>query len=250
MSSVFEVNETAKVRLNNNNVISLPYVFTYTDITNGNQVITRSGTVAANGTVTETITIPRDTTSGRLSVVVNGGNPPSLGIVLSCDEAVVPTPGSSEKSQSTTSSTVVSSVSRSQTTVISQNIGARLSAVGTPAGAATGGSTSGGGIGTGSGSAGNSNDNDTNANLVYDPAYHRSATNLTDDDNALRRIAMMGSFDSSTGEGMHMLGLGPTDQGNKGGASGVDGRSAFETASPFTIWGHGSYTSVDNDYVN
>ncbi|WP_287000058.1 hypothetical protein, partial [Thalassospira sp.] len=108
--------------------------------------------------------------------------------------------------------------------MISQNIGARLSAVGTPAGAATGGSTSGGGIGTGSGSAGNSDDNDTNANLVYDPVYHRSATNLTDDDNALRRIAMMGSFDSSTGEGMHMLGLGPTDQGNKGGASGVDGR--------------------------
>ncbi|MET4733002.1 outer membrane autotransporter protein [Thalassospira sp. MBR-102] len=249
-TSAFEVNETPKVTMTNNNGVGIPYVFTYTDSANGNQVITRSGTVAASDTVTETITIPRDTTGGRLSVLINNGVVPSLLLDISCAEAVAPTSGSSEKSQSTTSSTVVSSVSRSQTTVISQNIGARLSVVGTPAGAATGGSTSGGGIGTGSGSAGNSNDNDTNANLVYDPAYHRSATNLTDDDNALRRIAMMGSFDSSTGEGMHMLGLGPTDQGNKGGASGVDGRSAFETASPFTIWGHGSYTSVDNDYVN
>ncbi|MCK2165855.1 autotransporter outer membrane beta-barrel domain-containing protein [Thalassospira xiamenensis] len=236
--------------MTNNNGVGIPYVFTYTDTTNGNQVITRNGTVNANDTVTETITIPRDTTGGRLSVAINGGNPPTILLDISCDEAVAPTPGSSEKSQSTTSSTVVSSVSRSQTTVISQNIGARLSVVSTPAGASTGGSTSGGGIGTGSGSVGNSDDNDTNANLVYDPAYHRNATNLTDDDNALRRIAMMGSFDSSTGEGMHMLGLGPTDQGNTGGASGVDGRSAFETASPFTIWGHGSYTSVDNDYVS
>jgi len=236
--------------MTNNNGVGIPYVFTYTDTTNGNQVITRNGTVNANDTVTETITIPRDTTGGRLSVAINGGNPPTILLDISCDEAVTPTPGSSEKSQSTTSSTVVSSVSRSQTTVISQNIGARLSVVSTPAGASTGGSTSGGGIGTGSGSVGNSGDDDINTNLVYDPAYHRNATNLTDDDNALRRIAMMGSFDSSTGEGMHMLGLGPTDQGNTGGASGVDGRSAFETASPFTIWGHGSYTSVDNDYVS
>jgi len=248
--SAFEVNETPKVTMTNNNGVGIPYVFTYTDTTNGNQVITRNGTVNANDTVTETITIPRDTTGGRLSVAINGGNPPTILLDISCDEAVTPTPGSSEKSQSTTSSTVVSSVSRSQTTVISQNIGARLSVVSTPAGASTGGSTSGGGIGTGSGSVGNSGDDDINTNLVYDPAYHRNATNLTDDDNALRRIAMMGSFDSSTGEGMHMLGLGPTDQGNTGGASGVDGRSAFETASPFTIWGHGSYTSVDNDYVS
>jgi len=249
-NKAFDVNETPKVRMTNNNGSGLPYVFTYTDIANGNQVITRSGTVNASDTVTETITIPRNTTSGQLSVVINNGNPPQILLDVSCDAAPETTPETSGKGQSTTSSTVVSSVARSQTTVISQNIGARLSAVGAPAGTATGGSTSGGGIGTSSGSVGNSDDNDTNANLVYDPAYHSSTTNLNEDDRGLRRIAMIGNFDSSTGEGMHLLGLGPTDQGNVGGASGVDGRAVFATASPFTIWGHGSYTSVDNDYVS
>ncbi|HIM38444.1 MAG TPA: autotransporter outer membrane beta-barrel domain-containing protein [Methylophaga aminisulfidivorans] len=245
VNSAHEVNETPKIKLTNNNGYGLPYVFTYTDIANGNQTVTRNGTVNANDTVTATITIPRDTTSGRLSLVVNNGNAPILSIELSCDEAVEPVPGTTEKSQSTTSSTVVSSVSRSQTTVISQNIGARLSAVGTSAGTATGGSTSGGG------SVGNSGDNDSNADFFYDPAYHRStSSSLTEDNNGLRRIAMMGSFDSSTGQGMHLLGLGPTDQGNSGGASGIDGRSAFTTTTPFTVWGHGSFTSVDNDYVN
>ena len=247
-TSAFEVNEMPKVTMTNNNGVGIPYVFTYTDSANGNQVITRNGTVNANDTVTTTITIPRDTTGGRLSLLINNGVVPSLSLGISCDEAVAPTPGTPEKTQSTTSSSVVSSVSRSQTAVISQNIGARLSAIGTPSGAATGGSTPSGGIGRES--IGNSSDNDTNANFVFDPDYHRSNNSLTDGDNGLRRLAMMGSFDSSTGQGMHLLGLGPTDQGNSGGASGIDGRSAFTTTTPFTVWGHGSFTSVDNDYVN
>ncbi|MDP2697043.1 autotransporter outer membrane beta-barrel domain-containing protein [Thalassospira sp.] len=240
----FEVNETASISLTENNGTADTYTFTYTDIANGNQTITRNGTINIGGMVNETITIPRNTTSGRLNLVINTGG--QTAVTLSCNEAVEPSPETEtpESSESTTSSTVISSVSRSQTTVIAQNIGARISAVSTPAGTATGGST-----GIGSGSTGTSDNDDANANLVDDPAYHRHTTSLTKDDNGLRRIAMMGSFDSSTGEGMHMLGLGPTDQGNTGGASGVDGRSAFATASPFTVWGHGSYTSVDNDYV-
>ncbi|MFH1804475.1 MAG: autotransporter outer membrane beta-barrel domain-containing protein [Pseudomonadota bacterium] len=73
---------------------------------------------------------------------------------------------------------------------------------------------------------------------------------LTDRDDALRRMAMMGSFDSSTGQGMPILGLGPANMGDVGGANGIDGRSTFATKTPFTVWGHGSFTSVDSDYVN
>lgn len=247
----FEVNEKATARLTNNNLSDVPYVFIYTDITNGNQTVTRSGTVNAGDIVTETITIPRDTTSGRLSLTINSGAPPSLATALSCDEAVdpPPEPETPESSKSTTSSAVISSVSRSQTTVLSQNIGARFSAVNTPAASATSGWTSGQGTGTSGRGLGNNNYDDTNANLFEDPAYYRQV-NSTNGYDGLRRIAMMGSFDSSTGEGMHILGLGPKDQGNNGGGSGVDSRSAFATPAPFTIWGHGSYTSVDNDYVS
>ncbi|MDP2698743.1 autotransporter outer membrane beta-barrel domain-containing protein [Thalassospira sp.] len=134
--------------------------------------------------------------------------------------------------------------------MIQQNIGARVSAVtGAVGGSATGtvGTNTGGAVGTGgtSGTGGTEPANFTDS-LTYDNSN-------TDREDALRRFAMMGSFDSSTGLGLAALGLGPTDQGSDsgvGGASGVDGRSALESASPFTVWGHGSFTRVDNDYVS
>jgi len=61
---------------------------------------------------------------------------------------------------------------------------------------------------------------------------------------------MMGSFDTSSANGLGALGLGPTDEGQPGGAGGVDGRTALDTTSPFAIWGNGSFTSVDNDFAN
>ncbi|ODN65567.1 autotransporter outer membrane beta-barrel domain-containing protein [Methylophaga muralis] len=243
----FEVNETASVSLTENNGTADTYTFIYTDIANGNQTITRNGTINIGGTVNETITIPRNTTSGRLNLVINSGG--MTAVTLSCDEASDPTPETPQSSKPTTSSAVVSSVSRSQTTVLLQNIGARLSAVSTPADYATSGWTSGQGNGTTGRGFGNNNDNATNANLFDDPAYYHRA-NSTTGYEGLRHIAMMASFDSSTGEGMHMLGLGPREQGNAGGASGIGGRSSFVSALPFTIWGHGSYTSFDNDYVS
>ena len=160
----------------------------------------------------------------------------------------------SNTSDETTSKNAISSVSRSQTTVIQQNIGARVSAV---TGAAGSGAAGGAG---GAGSAGDGADSPTDddtTNLMgnltapfSDNNRTRSSNSITDGGDALRRMAMMGSFDSSTGAGLTALGLGPTDQGMNGGTNAMDGRSTLNTPSPFTVWGHGSFTSLDNDYVS
>ena len=154
-------------------------------------------------------------------------------------------PVAASTSSASTTSAVIGAVSRSQTTVVQQNIASRVSSV--------------------TRAANNSNTNNVPGltSSIRETSPHRTSLtditaddddrntdNITDRNDALRRIAMMGSFDSSTGLGMQMLGLGPTDQGDVGGADGIDGRAAFDTATPFTVWGHGSFTSVDNDYVN
>ncbi|WP_297022755.1 autotransporter outer membrane beta-barrel domain-containing protein [Thalassospira sp.] len=156
---------------------------------------------------------------------------------------------------------MTSAVSRSQTTVIQQNIGSRVATV-----------------------ISNSNVNTINPEAVggnpvrnglADPLavredeypYHQmqlsgEVSMVVDDDyddddhgdtrDMMRGLAMRASFDSSEIAAdlarENALALGPTDQGAIGGASGVDGRAAFADASPITVWGRGSFTSVDNDY--
>lgn len=229
----FEAGEKATVVLNETNGNSPSYTFTYTDIANGNTVITRSGTLDPNGTVTEDITIPVDTASGRLSVSMTA----TLVTHLSCAEAPPPAPGSGN-TDATTSPSVVSAASRAQTSLISKNIGARFSAIG--------GTGNRGNRSVGNGGFGSRGSDEVDASFAYSPAYRRDA-GMVGEDRAMRRFAMMGSFDSSTGWGMNMPGLGQADLD---GSAAVAGRSAFDTASPVTVWGHGTYISVDNDYVN
>ena len=165
-------------------------------------------------------------------------------------------------SKETTSKAVTSAVARSQTTVIQQNIGARAATVTGRAGAGTVGA-GGGGAGTGgggaeagsTGGAGGPDGNDDGNSFTQ--AGFANPFNVLYDTNrdtrdVMRRLAMTSSFDSSVmaANMAHesALALGPTDQGTVGGASGVDGRAALANTSPITVWGHGSYTSVDNDY--
>ncbi|MFC4234587.1 autotransporter outer membrane beta-barrel domain-containing protein [Thalassospira xianhensis] len=221
------------------------YTYTYTDNINAaNSRSATAGSTTTGDTVTLTIQIPADTTSGKLFINASGTTA-RYNMTATCVAGTEPVAEAEElKSSASTTSAVVNAVSRSQTTVIQQNISARVSSV----------------IST----ANNTNTNtdnvpDRTASMVETGTHRTSLTgttpdddrnSITDGDDALRRMAMMGSFDSSTGKGMQMLGLGPTDQGDVGGASGIDGRSAFATTTPFTVWGHGSFTSVDNDYVN
>ena len=174
-----------------------------------------------------------------------------------------PATGVSYESE-TTSKGVTSAVARSQTTVIQQNTGARVATVIGSAGAGTTGSTGGNnGTGTnGSGNAGTGQDgvvDDKNSftqagtQAGFATPFGTRNDNNRDSRDVMRRLALSSSFDSSVMAADfardHALALGPTDQGTVGGASGVDGRSALANASPITIWGHGSYTSVDNDYA-
>ena len=219
------------------------YTYTFTDnITPTNSRSATAGSTVTNDTVTLTIQIPADTTSGKLFLDATGSTA-RYDMTATCIAGSEPVAAST--SSASTTSAVIGAVSRSQTTVVQQNIASRVSSV--------------------TRAANNSNTNNVPGltSSIRETSPHRTSLtditaddddrntdNITDRNDALRRIAMMGSFDSSTGLGMQMLGLGPTDQGDVGGADGIDGRAAFDTATPFTVWGHGSFTSVDNDYVN
>ncbi|MEQ8390174.1 MAG: autotransporter outer membrane beta-barrel domain-containing protein [Thalassospira sp.] len=242
-SSAFSANEIAKITFTHAAPAStINYTFTYTDNNNAanSQTIT-TGSSENGDTITLSFEIPADTTDGVLRFEGVGA---TYNMTGACALKVEPAASSS----ASTTSTVIAAVSRSQTTVVQQNIASRVSSV--------------------ISAANNSNTNNVpgltssmretgphRTSLIDTTADDegRNSNSITDRDDALRRIAMMGSFDSSTGEGMQMLGLGPTDQGDGGdvgGAAGVDGRSAFATTSPFTVWGHGSFTSVENDFVS
>jgi len=243
-NEVFSAWEVAKVTFTHQSGNSPNnYTFTYTD--NDNAANSRSvtpGSTIIGDTVTLTLQIPADTTDGKLSIKAIGA---TYNMTATCVAGTEPVAEAEElKSSASTTSAVIAAVSRSQTTVIQQNISARVSSV----------------IST----TNNANIDNVPARTVsmVETAPHRTSptdttphddrntNSIIDRDDALRRMAMMGSFDSSTGKGMNLLGLGPTDQGNTGGASGIDGRAAFATTTPFTVWGHGSFTSVDNDHVN
>ncbi len=240
-NEVFSAWEVAKVTFTHQSGNSPNnYTFTYTDNDNAaNSRAVTPGSTIIGDTVTLTLQIPADTTDGQLFIKALGA---TYNITATCVAGSAPVAAST--SSASTTSAVVNAVSRSQTTVIQQNISARVSSA----------------IST-TNNANIDNVPARTASMVETgphrtsptdttPDDDRNTNSITDQDDALRRIAMMGSFDSSTGQGMQMLGLGPTDQGTTGGASGIDGRSAFATTTPFTVWGHGSFTAVDNDHVN
>lgn len=235
VSSAFSANEVAKVTFTHVAPAStVNYSFTYTDNDDAanSQTIT-TGSSENGDTITLSFEIPADTTNGVLFFQGVGA---SYNMTGACALKAEPAASSS----ASTSSAVINAVSRSQTTVIQQNIAARIASLSD--------NTANTGLGN-SGIGGLDTPETDNTNLVDMPLKKRK-NSITDRDDALRRMAMMGSFDSSTGQGMNLLGLGPTDQGDTGGASDIDGRAAFATTSPFTVWGHGSFTSVDNDHVS
>ncbi|WP_404426346.1 autotransporter outer membrane beta-barrel domain-containing protein [Thalassospira australica] len=227
------------------------YTYTYTDNINAaNSRSATAGSTTTGDTVTLTIQIPADTTSGKLFINASGTTA-RYNMTATCvagTEPVAETEDEEEsKSSASTTSAVINAVSRSQTAVIQQNIASRVSSAISPTNNPNTDNVPGPTTLTGETGPHRTSLIDTTST---DNDDDRSSNSITDRDDALHRIAMMGSFDSSTGQGMDMLGLGPTDQGDVGGAGGIDGRSAFDTVTPFTVWGHGSFTSVNNDYVN
>ncbi|MCC9624081.1 autotransporter outer membrane beta-barrel domain-containing protein [Thalassospira sp. MA62] len=182
-------------------------------------------------------------------------------VTPSCSVASDPASGEGHE---TTSKAVTSAVSRSQTRVIQDNIGSRVatairnSDVNTVNPDTVGGDRTQNSLG------------DHTAHDGDDSPYHQiqfpGEVSIFDDDfddhddnnhetgDIMRSLAMRASFDSSEIAAEmareRTLALGPTDQGAIGGAAGVDGRASLTSASPITVWGRGSYTSIDNDYDN
>lgn len=123
---------------------------------------------------------------------------------------------------------VQSSVSRSQSTVINQNVGSRISS-------ATGGANT------------PVNDGDRNDGGHFATAPRSWIGEINQDDgtnspitgNTFRALAMLVSFDTS-----RML---SAVENSADPLTGGGQRIGVETLRPFTFWGHGSFTSVEND---
>ena len=220
---------------------------------------TETASLADGETKTLNITVANNETQ-TFENQISANNPININnLTLTWGCTAVANNQSEEAAEETTSKAVTSAVARSQTTVIQQNIGARVATVVGSAGAGsvdTGGGAGGVG-GTGHSSAPTGNDDGSSFTQVSLSDQLRAHSNSEDDTrDVMRRLAMTSSFDSSVlaadmareGALERTLALGPTDQAAVGGASGVDGRAALANTSPITVWGHGSYTSVDNDF--
>ncbi len=221
------------------------YTFSYTDHTNAANNVVRTGSLAVAEMRAVTITIPADTTSGRLNLVFTA----TADATLACVE-----PAPAAESSASTTSAVVATVSRSQTTVIQQNIGARVAAISNGvAGAGAGSPSRGGSTGGRPPSQPNGNNLSDSPIDAFFGDTRRPTLRTNDADSALRQLAMIGDFERGLGVpgnagpgGFNAAGDSTVD----GGASGPDGRAAFLTTAPFVVWGHGSYTGIDNDYLS
>ena len=176
---------------------------TYNDFDNAaNNQGGADGTLLTIGqSKTFNFTVSAATTSAQLNVQLTA----PASITLSC----AATASSNNNSESTTKSAVVSAVSRLQTKLLQQNIKSRVSSAVGPANNAN--------TSHFSSETPSSGETATDSTSFINNTRYDDENSLTDRDDALRRMAMMGSFDSSTGLGMDMLGLGPTDQENDGG---------------------------------
>ncbi|WP_297022758.1 autotransporter outer membrane beta-barrel domain-containing protein [Thalassospira sp.] len=249
----FDAGEVVRVRWTNNST-----TFAYAELLVGSNNA-GSGQVLANG---GTLTLEFTVTSQLTNVNVETREPTLSGnagsdylITPSC---TAPAEETSETGSETTSKSVTSAVSRSQTTVIQQNIGARVATVIGNSNGGTVNPENAGGNAANNGRIGAPSADDSSSFTQLQLPGEVSIFEVVDDDHTqdsedmMRSLAMRASFDSSeiAADMAHerSLALGPTDQGSVGGASGVDGRTALAGASPITVWGHGSYTAVDNDY--
>lgn len=158
------------------------------------------------------------------------------------------------------------SVSRSQLIVIGKNIGSRISSASLGGGVSGIGRDAPGGVGRTT-PGGGTGQQGTQSNLVRtflsrlagtgdlsDPALEpTSVFGLSNEqprhrsrgikaDSLPREVAMAASFDSSQ---WFLAAAG--DQNKQNQPDGVRSRSAAQADRPFTVWGHGSYTIIDND---
>jgi hypothetical protein len=238
-TGVFEANESIKITLNNASATTV----SVTGIRN-NALLSGGKNLPGGGTVDITVAI---LANGSTEVGVAGATDIAAADYSITSAVCTPAPSTpKEESKETTSHSVTASVARSQTTVLHQNIGARVSTIINNAKSGALGSA-----GTNSlPSPGDTSLNSSSTSLHrYNEPLAQDALIGTQRSDVLRRIAMQARFDSSvlsnnTNAGT-LLPLEPTDQT---GDSGTQERSMLGGSSPITLWGYGSYSSIDNDY--
>lgn len=160
---------------------------------------------------------------------------------------------SSGSSDSTAPAALQASVSRSQTVVVATNVGARITAIGSPVGVSRStpggvgrdvpggvGRTVPGGGGAGGGVGAPAPSDATNlvaatSELTADPAT------VSSEGLSLRQLLMRASFDTSR---MAFRATPSTDGTD---LPTIRTRARLPAERPLTLWGHGSYTRVDND---
>lgn len=164
---------------------------------------------------------------------------------------------SSSSSSSPSSSTIHVSVSRSQSLVVGKNIGTRISlAFNTDSPSGVGRDIPGGAGRDKPGtltnfSAGGLLNALTNVDNNRIGFSQTSATSLSSqgisDQEVVRELAMLASFDTSQ---MILAAAGNDNDPLGGSMGGVQPRSDLLLDRPYTIWGHGSYTNMDNTRNN
>ncbi|WP_417784201.1 autotransporter outer membrane beta-barrel domain-containing protein [Terasakiella pusilla] len=129
-------------------------------------------------------------------------------------------------------------VSKSQTKVVATNIGARFDAIGGEVGAVGRNTPTGGDVldQAKQNFALNGSADSWNTSVSHSRGVAR--------EDAARELAMMASFDSSD------LMLGAAQKGKTDGVLAPQDRDALLAERPVTVWGHGSYTSLDNDRLS
>ena len=165
-----------------------------------------------------------DTVRLDISYTIAGGN--TTFDITSATVTITAAASSSSTSLTTALRSLQSSISRSQSAVIGKNVGARLAA------ASDSGNDSGDG------------DRQQPSSTSFAPTLGFSQTDQiegrsTSRGATMRDIAMLASFDSSK-----MVLVAAGDQQDP--LMGVQGRSGLPSNQPYTVWGHGSFTSVDN----
>ena len=203
-----------------------------------------TNSITAKTSATKTVTI-------TINMTLTAGVPTTLDSVSFTLVETAPASNPQSSADTATPSVVQAAVSLSQTTVAMTNLGSRLSAIANPAVSGAGRDAPGGlgrdapgGLGRdvpggpigGSPTDGGPTDGsqDGTANLIGE-----SRTEGYDWAGARRKLALMASFDSSQ--------VTPDAGTRPLGPEGIRSRSEVTADRAWTIWGHGSYTRVEND---
>ncbi|WP_299374210.1 autotransporter domain-containing protein [uncultured Kiloniella sp.] len=134
---------------------------------------------------------------------------------------------------------VQASVSNSQSIVLTNNIGARITTIGSPSGISRSTST-GAGRDSPGGTGRTSPQSELNQSTLFTEIFETGTNSPSTTGSSARELAMLASFDSSVTSIFAAPQTGSQD--------GVQSRTDLSADQPWTFWGHGSYNNIENKH--